>query len=80
MCGRMVRLASAPLILSGLLARSSSLVAQAQERREREPNSVYAERRAKIAAEVDGPISFGVTRPRRSALNYIFTRRWLLLL
>jgi Xaa-Pro aminopeptidase len=29
---------------------------QAQQRREREPNSVYAERRAKLAAEVDGPV------------------------
>jgi Xaa-Pro aminopeptidase len=28
----------------------------AQQRREREPNSVYAARRAKLAAEVDGPI------------------------
>jgi Xaa-Pro aminopeptidase len=30
--------------------------AHAQERRDREPNSVYAERRAKLAAEVDAPI------------------------
>jgi Xaa-Pro aminopeptidase len=30
--------------------------AWAQQRREREPNSVYAARRAKLAAEVDGPI------------------------
>jgi len=30
--------------------------AHAQERREREPNSVYAERRAKLAAQADGPI------------------------
>ena len=28
----------------------------AQERREREPNSVYAARRAKLAAQVDAPI------------------------
>src|ERR1700733_6318617 len=28
----------------------------AQQRREREPNSVYAARRAKLAAEVDAPI------------------------
>jgi Xaa-Pro aminopeptidase len=30
--------------------------AEAQQRREREPNSVYAGRRAKLAAEVDSPI------------------------
>src|SRR6195256_6664903 len=30
--------------------------AHAQERREREPNSVYTERRAKLAAQADGPI------------------------
>ncbi len=30
--------------------------ASAQQRREREPNSVYAARRAKLAAEVDAPI------------------------
>jgi len=48
-------------------------VAQAQERREREPNSVYAERRAKIAAEVDGPVILGVTRAAKSpAQTYIF--------
>src|ERR1700760_4198936 len=30
--------------------------ARGQQRREREPNSVYAARRAKLAAEVDAPI------------------------
>jgi Xaa-Pro aminopeptidase len=30
--------------------------ANAQQRREREPNSIYASRRAKLAAQVDGPI------------------------
>jgi len=69
-----VRLASAPLILSGLLCTVFFLsVAQAQERREREPNSVYAERRAKIAAEVDGPvILWGYTGREESAQTYIF--------
>jgi Xaa-Pro aminopeptidase len=48
-------------------------VAQAQERRERELNSVYAERRAKIAAEVDGPvILWGYTGREESAQTYIF--------
>jgi hypothetical protein len=31
-------------------------LATAQERREREPNSVYTARRAKLAAQVDAPI------------------------
>jgi len=47
-------------------------VAQAQERREREPNSVYAERRAKIAAEVDGPSFLGLHGPAKSRSNLHF--------
>src|SRR5260370_7003442 len=43
--------------LWGLLCMACLLTsARAQERREREPNSVYAERRAKLASQVDGPI------------------------
>lgn len=38
------------------LVPSCGLVTQAQQRREREPNSVYVERRAKLAEQVDGPI------------------------
>ena len=45
---------------SVVIAVSAFLVfgslAQAQQRREREPNGVYAERRAKLAGQVDGPI------------------------
>jgi Xaa-Pro aminopeptidase len=45
----------------------------AQERREREPNSVYAERRAKIAAQVDGPvILWGFAGREESLQTYIF--------
>jgi len=47
--------------------------ARAQERREREPNSVYAERRARLAAEVDGPIVlWGYTGREEVSENYIF--------
>ena len=47
--------------------------ATAQERREREPNSVYAERRAKLAAQVDGPIVlWGFTGREESSQSYIF--------
>jgi Xaa-Pro aminopeptidase len=44
----------------------------AQERREREPNSVYAERRAKLAAQADGPIIlWGITGREESAQTYV---------
>ena len=45
----------------------------AQERREREPNSVYAERRARLAAQVDGPIIlWGFTGREEGSQTYIF--------
>jgi Xaa-Pro aminopeptidase len=47
--------------------------ARAQERRDREPNSVYAERRAKLAAQVDGPVVlWGFTGREESSQSYIF--------
>ncbi|HEY2459993.1 MAG TPA: Xaa-Pro peptidase family protein [Candidatus Acidoferrum sp.] len=47
--------------------------AGAQERREREPNSVYAARRAKLAAQIDGPIVlWGLTGREESSQDYIF--------
>jgi len=49
--------------------------ARAQARRAREPNSVYAERRAKLAAQVDGPIIlWGLTGREESAQTYIFAQ------
>ena len=48
-------------------------IATAQERREREPNSVYAERRARLAAQVDGPIVlWGYTGREEVSQTYIF--------
>jgi Xaa-Pro aminopeptidase len=45
---------------------------QAQERREREPNSVYAERRAKLA-QTDGPIVlWGLTGREEVSQAYVF--------
>jgi len=45
----------------------------AQERREREANSVYAERHAKLAAQADGPIIlWGFTGREESSQSYIF--------
>jgi Xaa-Pro aminopeptidase len=50
-------------------------LARAQERRDREPNSVYAERRAKLAAQIDCPIVlWGLTGREESAQNYIFAQ------
>jgi Xaa-Pro aminopeptidase len=47
----------------------------AQQRREREPNSVYAERRAKLASQVDGPIVlWGFTGREESSQSYIFAQ------
>src|SRR6266446_3949091 len=49
--------------------------AQAQEPREREPNSVYAERRAKLAAQVDGPIIlWGFTGREEISEAYVFAQ------
>jgi Xaa-Pro aminopeptidase len=48
---------------------------KAQERREREPNSVYAERRAKLAAQVDGPIIlWGFTGREEISEAYVFAQ------
>jgi Xaa-Pro aminopeptidase len=49
--------------------------AGAQERRDREPNSVYAERRAKLAAQIDGPVILqGFTGREESSQTYIFAQ------
>lgn len=56
-----------------LLTLLSCSPASAQERRDREPNSVYAERRAKLAAQADSPIIlWGLTGREESAQTYIF--------
>jgi len=48
---------------------------RAQQRREREPNSVYAERRAKLAARVDGPIILtGLTGREVDSQSYVFAQ------
>ena len=47
----------------------------AQERRDREANSVYAERRAKLAAQIDAPIVlWGYTGREESSEAYIFAQ------
>jgi len=52
---------------------SSAPLTRAQERREREPNTVYTARRAKLAAEVNVPILlWGFTGREEFSQNYIF--------
>src|SRR5262250_2909470 len=47
----------------------------AQQRREREPNEAYAARRAKIAAQVDGPVVlWGFTGREEFSQSYIFAQ------
>ncbi len=58
-----------------LLASSALLPTAAQQRREREPNSVYAERRGKLASNIDGPIVLlGLTGREEDAQTYIFAQ------
>jgi Xaa-Pro aminopeptidase len=65
---------SATRALWGLLWLAGvAAVGHAQERREREPNSVYAERRAKLAAQADGPIVlWGFTGREEISQTYVF--------
>jgi Xaa-Pro aminopeptidase len=49
--------------------------AQAQQRREREPNSVYAERRAKLSSQADAPIIlWGFTGREEISQAYVFAQ------
>jgi Xaa-Pro aminopeptidase len=49
--------------------------AEAQQRREREPNSIYAERRAKLAAQADAPIIlWGFTGREEISEAYVFAQ------
>jgi Xaa-Pro aminopeptidase len=60
-------------ILIGLATCFVVPAAGAQERRDREPNSVYLERRAKLAAQVDCPIVLlGLTGREESSQTYVF--------
>jgi Xaa-Pro aminopeptidase len=58
-----------------LLFAACASAAPAQQRREREPNSVYAARRAKLAAQVDAPILlWGFTGREESSQAYVFAQ------
>src|SRR5260221_33590 len=59
-------------ILTCLGACCGAPFAHAQERRDREPNTVYADRRAKLAAQVECPIVlWGLTGREESSQAYI---------
>lgn len=63
------------LLLPAVALICFASAAPAQQRREREPNSVYAERRAKLAAQADAPILlFGYTGREESAQTYVFAQ------
>ncbi|HYL09392.1 MAG TPA: Xaa-Pro peptidase family protein [Candidatus Acidoferrales bacterium] len=62
-------------MIAAVVASFTAGGARAQQRREREPNSVYAERRAKLLAQSDGPvILFGYTGREEGAQTYIFAQ------
>src|SRR2546429_5672769 len=67
---------SARRVWGGLLCLAYiAAPARAQERREREPNSIYAERRAKLAAQADGPIVlWGFTGREEVSQAYVFAQ------
>lgn len=68
-------LARALLALMILFCISPPQRAQAQQRREREPNSVYAERRSKLASQVDAPIVlWGFTGREEISEAYVFAQ------
>src|SRR5277367_2599671 len=69
-----------PLLARGLLLALTVFAlncapASAQQRRDREPNSTYASRRATLAAEIDGPIILlGYTGREEEAETAIFAQ------
>ena len=70
-----VRRAGIFALVSILSCLSSVLPTGAQQRREREPNSAYAQRRSRLAAQVDAPILLlGYTGREEESQDYIFTQ------
>ncbi len=58
-----------------LITAVATLPSLAQQRREREPNSVYAERRAKLAAQIDAPVVlWGYTGREEASEAYVFAQ------
>jgi len=62
-------------IRTGWLILAVLLLAAAAPAREREPNAAYAERRAKLRAQLDGPVVlFGFTGRENDSPSYIFNQ------
>jgi Xaa-Pro aminopeptidase len=79
MSGRPIRRSTYLFVLATFLPACLSLccadAANAQQRREREPNSVYAERRAKLAEQIDGPVVlWGLTGREEFSQAYVFAQ------
>lgn len=71
--GTMHRALFSAIVALFIAAICSPPRSHAQERREREPNSIYAARRAKLAAQVDSPVLlWGFTGREEFSQNYIF--------
>jgi Xaa-Pro aminopeptidase len=63
------------LAILGGVTLLSTICGEAQQRRDREPNEVYAQRRAKIAAQIDAPvILWGFTGREESSQSYVFAQ------
>jgi len=63
------------LILMAIASLPFAPTAVAQQRREREPNSVYAQRRAKLAAAADAPIVLtGLSGREEDSQAYVFAQ------
>jgi Xaa-Pro aminopeptidase len=63
------------LILLALASLPFAAFAAAQQRREREPNSAYAQRRAKLAATAEGPIVLtGLNGREEDSQAYVFAQ------
>jgi Xaa-Pro aminopeptidase len=63
------------LLVIFLVGLAAAFPAAGQQRREREPNSAYAQRRAKLAAQVDGPILLvGYTGREEESQSYVFAQ------
>jgi Xaa-Pro aminopeptidase len=75
-CVRLVRLVfAAGLFAAILVAFVAPQILNAQQRREREPNSVYQQRRAKLISNLDGPvILFGYTGKEEEGQTYVFAQ------
>ena len=72
-CDAVIRRVFVAGILS--IAAMAAWPTSAQQRRQREPNSVYTERRVKVASNIDGPIVLlGYTGNEEESESYIFAQ------